>query len=95
VAPYPDVASFSDGRLDCCDLLQRSVIHYGKRENTNACKGASFERLGRSGGNLMKNCAALPTPESGPKGSHVDFDAVEGIAVRRCPRRNYACKCHR
>jgi hypothetical protein len=46
VAPYPDVASFSDGQLDCCDLLQRRVIHYGKRENTNACKGASFERLG-------------------------------------------------
>jgi hypothetical protein len=46
VAPYPDVASFSDGQLDCCDLLQRRFIHYGKRENTNACKGASFERLG-------------------------------------------------
>jgi hypothetical protein len=84
VAPYSDVASFSDGQLDCCDLLRRRVIHYGKRENTNACKGVSFERLGapRSGGNLMKICAALPTPESGPKGSHVDFDAVEGIVVR-------------
>ena len=46
MAPYPDVASFSYGQLDCCDLLQRRVIYYGKHENTNACKGASFERLG-------------------------------------------------
>jgi len=26
---YPDVAPFADNRLDCCDLLQRNVIHHG------------------------------------------------------------------
>jgi hypothetical protein len=27
VVPYPDVAPFADNRFDCCDLLQRNVIH--------------------------------------------------------------------
>ena len=26
---YPDVVSFIDSRFDCCDLLQRNVIHHG------------------------------------------------------------------
>jgi hypothetical protein len=29
VALYPNVASFTDNRFDCCDLLQRNVIHHG------------------------------------------------------------------
>jgi hypothetical protein len=29
VALYPNVASFADNRFDCCDLLQRNVIHHG------------------------------------------------------------------
>jgi hypothetical protein len=29
VALYPDGAPFADNRFDCCDLLQRSVIHHG------------------------------------------------------------------
>ena len=29
MALYPDVASFADNRFDCCDLLQRNVIHHG------------------------------------------------------------------
>ena len=29
MALYPDVAPFADNRFDCCDLLQRSVIHHG------------------------------------------------------------------
>jgi hypothetical protein len=29
VALCPDVAPFTYNRFDCCDLLQRSVIHYG------------------------------------------------------------------
>jgi hypothetical protein len=28
VVLYPDVVPFADNRFDCCDLLQRSVIHY-------------------------------------------------------------------
>ena len=26
---YPDVVPFADNRFDCCDLLQRGVIHDG------------------------------------------------------------------
>ena len=29
MALYPDVAPFADNSFDCCDLLQRSVIHHG------------------------------------------------------------------
>jgi hypothetical protein len=29
VALYTNVASFADNRFDCCDLLQRNVIHHG------------------------------------------------------------------
>jgi hypothetical protein len=32
VALYADVAPLTDNHFDCCDLLQRSVVHYG------ACK---------------------------------------------------------
>ena len=29
MAPYPDVAPFAGSSFDCCDLLQRYVIHHG------------------------------------------------------------------
>jgi len=32
VALCPDVVPFIDGRVNCRDLLQRSVIHYGLLE---------------------------------------------------------------
>ena len=36
----PDVAPYSDSHLGCCDLLKRSVIHYGKHEAT-PCRGVT------------------------------------------------------
>jgi hypothetical protein len=32
----PDVAPYIDSRFDCCDLLQRSVIHYGAERKASS-----------------------------------------------------------
>ncbi len=40
---YPNVASFADNRFDCCDLLQRNVIHHG----TGKASGISSWYTGR------------------------------------------------
>ena len=46
MALCPDVVPFIDGRFNCRDLLQRSVIHYGSREAV--CIGVPlFRRLRR------------------------------------------------
>ena len=32
----PDVVPIADHRFDCCDLLQRSVIHYGAERKASS-----------------------------------------------------------
>jgi hypothetical protein len=32
----PDVAPYIDSHFDCCDLLQRSVIHYGAERKASS-----------------------------------------------------------
>ena len=32
----PDVVPYIDSRFDCCDLLQRSVIHYGAERKASS-----------------------------------------------------------
>jgi hypothetical protein len=38
VALFADVAPFIGSRFDCCDLLQRSVIHYGAERKTSSAR---------------------------------------------------------
>jgi hypothetical protein len=60
-----DVAPYIDSRFDCCDLLQRSVIHYG-----GECKASSaiisIPHSGRNdrNGMLRVYLAALPKIEA-------------------------------
>ena len=44
---YPDVAPFADNRFDCCDLLQRSVIHHatGKASGISSWYSCQTDRL--------------------------------------------------
>jgi hypothetical protein len=47
VVLYPNVASFADNRFDCCDLLQRSVIHHwtGKASGISSWYTGRIDRL--------------------------------------------------
>ncbi len=48
---YPDVVLFADNRFDCCDLLQRSVIHHGTGKasgisSSYSCKTDRLQTIG-------------------------------------------------
>ena len=48
---YPDVVPFADNRFDCCDLLQRSVIHHGTGKasgisSSYSCKTDRLQTIG-------------------------------------------------
>jgi len=58
VALCPDVASYTDNRFDCCDLLQRSGIHDGAERKASSAV-ISTPSLGR---NDRKGCLALLCP---------------------------------
>jgi len=45
VALCPDVVPFIDGRFNCRDLLQRSVIHYGLLEAAPHKRVTGMERV--------------------------------------------------
>jgi hypothetical protein len=51
VAPYPDVAPFAGSSFDCCDLLQRNVIHdgTGKASGINSWYTGQTDRLQTTG----------------------------------------------
>ena len=53
---YPDVASFSNSHLRCCDLPKRGVIHYGKHE--------APPYRGVTTGMLIASVAELPKVEA-------------------------------
>jgi hypothetical protein len=51
VVLYPDVVPFADNRFDCCDLLQRSVIHHGTDKasgmsSSYSCKTDRLQTIG-------------------------------------------------
>jgi hypothetical protein len=56
----PDVASYIDSRFDCCDLLQRSVIHYGAERKASS----AIVSTPHSGYNDRSLSAALPKIEA-------------------------------
>jgi hypothetical protein len=61
----PDVAPYIDSRFDCCDLLQRSVIHYGAERKASSAI-ISIPHSGRNDRNGMLRVyfAALPKIEA-------------------------------
>ena len=61
----PDVAPFIDSRFDCCDLLQRSVIHYGaERKASSAIISTPHSERNDRNGMLRVYLAALPKIEA-------------------------------
>jgi hypothetical protein len=48
----PDVVPYIDSRFDCCDLLQRSVIHYGAERKASSAI-ISIPHSGRNDRNAM------------------------------------------
>jgi hypothetical protein len=62
----PDVAPYIGSRLDCCDLLQRSVIHYGaERKASSAIISTPHSGRNDRNGMLPVYLAALPKIEAG------------------------------
>jgi hypothetical protein len=61
----PDVAPYIDSRFDCCDLLQRSVIHYGaERKASSAIISIPHSGPNERNGMLRVYLAALPKIEA-------------------------------
>jgi hypothetical protein len=46
VVPYPDLVPFADNRFDCCDLLQRSVIHHGTDKASGISSTNQLQTIG-------------------------------------------------
>jgi len=61
----PDVVLYIDSRFDCCDLLQRSVIHYGaERGASSAITSTPHSGRNDRNGMLRVYLAALPKIEA-------------------------------
>ena len=61
----PDVAPYMDSRFDCCDLLLRSVIHYGaERKASSAIISTPHSGRNDRSGMLRVYLAALPKIEA-------------------------------
>ena len=61
----PDVAPFIGSRFDCCDLLQRSGIHYGaERKASSAIISTPHSGRNDRNGMLRVYLAALPKIEA-------------------------------
>ena len=83
---YPDVAPLRDCHLGCCDLLERGVVHYGKREAT-PCRGVTtgmlmLRVLSR---NFRKVEALAPRP--GPPQIGGSWGVVRPSMTRECDER--------
>jgi hypothetical protein len=63
----PDVVAYIDSRFDCCDLLQRSVIHYGaERKASSAIISTPHSGRNDRNGMLRVYLAVLPKIELRP-----------------------------
>jgi hypothetical protein len=75
-----DVAPFIDSRFDCCDLLQRSVIHFGAERKTSSAMICT-PHSGRNDRNGMLRVATIPKIEA-PALSNFPIQAGAFILAR-------------
>ena len=70
MVPCPDVVPFVDHRFDCCDLFQRSIIHYG------AYKASA----------MIEDQACLPIPCRVPDLARASYSLGAFLSARRVLR---------
>jgi hypothetical protein len=88
VALCPDVVSHIDGRFDCCDLLQRNVVHHGTERKASSAVNLSIQGNDRnhreSISRPFRRLKLQPCPVSSQAGAFILAASVVGLVSPIC-----------